>query len=87
MNKKKLTILVDVDDTLISNHFIPVVNDYLHTNFTEDDFDNVWIDKVTFPNDKERNKFLDYFITVNSYEKVKPKPNAIKVLKELSKKT
>ena len=83
---EKLTILVDVDDTLISNHFVPVVNDFLHTHFTEDDFNDVWIDRVVFPNDAERDKFLDYYISVDSYKKVKPKPNAVRVLKGLSKK-
>ena len=32
------TILIDFDDCVCENHFIPVINKYLGTNYKEDDF-------------------------------------------------
>lgn len=60
--KKK--IMVDMDDVITTGGFLYLVNEYLGTNYTEDDFDNYYFqDKV--PDINDFNKFI---LTKNVYD-------------------
>lgn len=78
------TILIDVDDVICTNHFVPVVNKYLGSNYSEDDFSIIKFEIDLFPNDKERNKFYDFYVSVDSYEYSELKPYAYEVIKKLT---
>lgn len=77
------TILIDVDDVVCTNHFVPVVNDYLKKNYKEDDFKIAHLEQEIFPSKQERDKFNDFYITVDSYEKCELKKGCYEVLKRL----
>ena len=83
--KNMKTILLDVDDVICTNHFIPVINMYLNSTYTESDFDSIKFEMELFPNDKDRNKFYDFFVTVDSYKYSQLKPNAYDIIKQLVK--
>lgn len=79
------TILIDVDDVICENHFLPVINKYLNTDYKEDNFNNTDYEKDLFPTKKERNKFYDFFISQNSYENCELKKDAYEILEKLAK--
>lgn len=56
------TILLDVDDVICTNHFIPVINMYLNSTYTERDFNSIKFEMELFPNDENRNKFYDFLL-------------------------
>lgn len=80
-----MTILIDFDDCVCENHFIPVINKYLKTNYKEDDFHTVFMEKELFKDKDERNKFYDFYISVDSYQDVKLRQHAYDVIKRLLK--
>jgi len=79
------TIFIDVDDVICTNHFLPVVNSYLGTNYKEEDFWGAKFEKQLFPNVEDRNKFYDYFVSVDSYENCDLKEGAYESLERLIK--
>ena len=79
------TILIDVDDVICTNHFVPVVNMYLNKNYVEDDFKNVKIELELFPDEDERFKFLEYYASLDSYQYSFLKKDAYSVLERLVK--
>lgn len=79
------TILLDVDDVICTNHFIPVINMYLNSTYTESDFNSIKFEMELFPNDEDRNKFYDFFVTVDSYKYSQLKQNAYDIIKQLVK--
>ena len=79
--KKKL--LLDVDEVICFSGFLPIINEFLNTNFIIDDFQDYYIDDVVIP--KERFKeFNDFLRTKNLYEKAHILPNAIEVIEKLN---
>ena len=44
-------IMIDLDDTITTDTYLAVVNDYLKTNYTYDDFKEYWIDEIV-PDDQ-----------------------------------
>lgn len=79
------TIILDVDDVICTNHFIPIINMYLNSNYTEDDFNSIKFEMELFPNEDDRNKFYDFFVSVDSYKYSQLKPNAYNIIKKLVK--
>ncbi len=79
------TIILDVDDVICTNHFVPIINMYLNSNYTEDDFNSIKFEIELFPNEDDRNKFYDFFISVDSYKYSQLKPNAYNIIKKLVK--
>lgn len=51
------TILLDVDDVICTNHFIPVINMYLNSTYTERDFNSIKFEMELFPNDEACGKY------------------------------
>jgi len=85
MKENLKTIIFDVDDVICTNHFVPVVNLYLNSNYKENDFNNTKFELDLFKTKKERNKFYDFFISVDSYKYSRLKPNSYNILKKLNK--
>ena len=80
------TILIDVDDVICDNHFLPVINKMLGSQYNEEDFYNIDIEKELFKTDEERQTFNDLYVTVDSYSFVELKEGAYEVLKRLKAK-
>jgi len=80
------TILIDVDDVICDNHFLPVVNNYLNSNYKEDDFKSEKYELELFPKAEDRFKFYDYFCSVDSYENLGLKKGVSQVLERLCQK-
>ena len=81
MDKKVL--LLDVDEVICFSSFLPLVNEFLDTNYQIDDCSNYYIDEEFIPKDKmdEFNKFIS---TRNLYENATILPGAIEVIKLLN---
>ena len=41
--KKKKVLLLDVDEVIVFSGFLPLINEFLHTNYKIDDFTNLLI--------------------------------------------
>ncbi len=80
------TILIDFDDVVCNNHFVPVINKFANKEYVESDFNIADVEKQIFPNLKDRNEFNDFFITVDSYENIELKQGAFECLERLCKK-
>ncbi len=80
MNKK--TIVIDMDDVITTETLTGIINEYLGTNYKENDFTEFYKQDVV-PDKKE---FFKYFLTKNEYDYGKITPNAINVIKKLNKK-
>ena len=81
MEKKKL--IVDFDDTIVYSIFFSLVNKFLKTNYSFDDFDNYYIDDIV-PKDKSE-KFYSSFCDDDPYGEIKIIDGAVESLEKLSK--
>ncbi|NLC48255.1 MAG: hypothetical protein GX758_02725, partial [Tenericutes bacterium] len=64
MNKK--TIMIDMDDVITSGGFLYLINQHLNTSYTEDDFENFYMqDEI-----ENKEKFFEFFLKHNQYEHV-----------------
>ncbi len=79
------SILLDVDEVITFSGFLPVVNEFLGTNYEIDDLDNYYIDRTLIPEDRldEWRKFMD---ERNFYENPEILPDAIDVIEKLNQK-
>lgn len=77
--KKK--IMVDMDDVMVSGGFLYLINEFMHTNYKEEDFTEFYMQDIV-PNKKE---FFDYFYKKNQYDYSVLKDGVVEALKELSK--
>ena len=64
---KMKTIIFDVDDVICTNHFVPVVNLYLNSNYKENDFNNTKFELDLFKTKKIAKR------KINQKEKLFPK--------------
>ena len=80
MNKK--TIVIDMDDVITTGTLTEVINEYLGTNYKEDDFTEFYKQDVV----PDKEAFFKYFLRKSEYNYVKIASNAAEVIKELSEK-
>lgn len=78
----KKTIVIDMDDVITTQTLTRIINEYLGTNYKDEDFTEFYKQDVV-PNKEE---FFKYFLTKNEYDYATISPNAIEVIKELNKK-
>ncbi len=78
--KKK--IVIDMDDTITSETLTEIINEYLGTNYKDDDFKNFYKQDII----KDKEDFFKFFLTKNEYEYGHINENAIPVIKELNEK-
>lgn len=78
-----MQILVDVDDTLCSNHFLPSFNRYMGLNLTEADFSSYMVEDDYLKTEEEKERYWRFHLQTNSYADVKIFDHAKEVLKKL----
>ena len=82
MEKKKI-LLLDVDEVIVFSGFLPLINEFLHTNYKIDDFTDYYIDDAAIP--KERFEEFKAFKQGKSlYKNAEPLPHAIETIKKLN---
>ncbi len=79
MDKRK-TIMVDMDDVIVKGGFLYLINNFLGTNYTENDFTDFYM-QDSIPN---KDEFFKYFLENNLYDHCEMLPDAYDVLKELN---
>lgn len=77
----KKRIMVDMDDVITTGGFLHLINEYLKTNYTEDDFESFYMQDIV-PN---KDEFFKWFKTYNMYDYCSLTPNVYEVLEKLSK--
>ena len=76
--------MIDLDDTITTDAYLTVVNNYLHTNYTYDDIKEYWVDEIV-PDD-QMEEYLNYFYNeINLYDYANVHSNAIQVIEQLTK--
>ena len=81
---KKKTLIIDIDDTIVSSFELPFLNAFLGTNYTENDFKNYITEKLT--DEAEKNLFCDYILSKETYgdDTITIKEGAIEAVKQLN---
>lgn len=77
----KKRIMVDMDDVITTGGFLHLINEYLKTNYTEDNFESFYMQDIV-PN---KDEFFKWFKTRNMYDYCSLTPNVYEVLEKLSK--
>lgn len=77
----KKRIMVDMDDVITTGGFLHLVNEYLKTNYKEDDFESFYMQDVV----PDKDEFFKWFKTHNMYEYCNLTSDVYKVLEKLSK--
>ena len=77
-------LMIDLDETICTGGYLQAVNDYLKTNYKEEEIDSYYVEDVM--NEEEKERFLDYFYEhVNIYKTIDLVPDSLKVIEALSK--
>lgn len=79
--KKK--ILLDIDEVFCFSGYLELVNEFLKTNYTIDDFTEYYIDEVAIPEDRKQ-EFYQFISTKNQYENPVLLPGTLETIKKLS---
>lgn len=83
MEKRKETILLDIDEVLCFSGYLELVNEFLNTNYTIDDFSDYYIDEAAIPKEK-MGEFCEFMKNRDQYENPMFLPHAIEAIKNLS---
>ncbi len=76
-------LMIDLDETICTGGYLQAVNDFLKTNYKEEDIDSYYVEDVM--DDEEKERFLDYFYQhVNIYKTIDVIPDSLKVIEKLS---
>ena len=73
-------LLVDMDDVITVDGFLNILNKYLGTSYTYDDFDSFYMQDIV-PNKED---FFKWFINENMYDYCRLNDDCYEVLKELN---
>lgn len=79
---RKKTIVIDMDDTITSETLTEIINEYLGTNYKDEDFEGFYKQDVI----KDKDDFFKFFLTKNEYDYGHINDNAVSVIKELNEK-
>lgn len=75
--------MIDLDETIVSGGYLEALNDYLKTDYKQDDVKEYYVSDILSP--EENDKYLTHFYkNVNVYDHAHVIPNAIEVIKELN---
>ncbi len=77
----KKAIMVDMDDVMCGGGFLGLINEFLGTNYTEEDVEGYYMQNL-MPKDKQA-LFLDYLMSKNFYDYCHIYPYVQTVLQEL----
>ncbi len=67
-NEKKKSILIDLDYVICHPGFLPIINDFLGTEYKEEDFSEYIIDDIVFDSREKKEEFYDYYIKQDGYK-------------------
>lgn len=76
----KKRIMVDMDDVITTGGFLYLINKYLNTNYTEDDFTKFYMQDII----PDKEDFFKWFKNYNMYDFCTLIPDVKEVLKKLS---
>lgn len=77
-------IMIDLDDTITTDAYLNVVNEYLHTNYTYNDIKKYWVDEI-IP-EEQLEDYLDFFYNkIDLYKYANVHSTAIEVIEKLTK--
>lgn len=79
---EKESLMIDMDDVLVTNYFIKPLNDFLNTDYKESDFKNFYMQERV--PEHRRVEFFDYFLKYDIYRNAIISENAIEVVRELN---
>ncbi len=77
----KKRIMVDMDDCITTGGFLHLINKYLNTNYTENDFDEFYMQNII----PDKDKFFKWFQNYNMYDYCYLIEDVYEVLEKLSK--
>lgn len=72
--------MVDMDDVICTNGFLYMINKFLGSNYTYDDFSDFYMQDIV-PN---KDEFFEWFMNQNMYDYCELMPNCYDVLRELN---
>lgn len=74
-------LLIDMDDVITTHGLLNLINEYMGTNYTYDDFKTFYMQDI-IPNKKD---FFKWFKSKNMYEKCNMSEDCYEALRELNK--
>lgn len=77
-----MTLMIDMDDVIVQGGFLKLLNEYMGTNYTENDFKDFYMQDIV----PDKRAFFDWLKTKNVYEYCYIAPNCKEVIKELCQK-
>ena len=77
-------LIIDMDDVICEKNFIDMVNDFLGSNYKEEDIGSYYINDI-IPKEKEK-EWIEFFKKHNVYEYGRQCENAIETIKKLNDK-
>ncbi|MDD3048914.1 MAG: hypothetical protein PHQ89_02860 [Bacilli bacterium] len=83
MAKIKEILSIDHDDVIVKGGFLYLINEYLGTNYKEEEFTDYYMQDV-IPEEQKKD-FFKYFLTKNMYEYCTVEEGAAEIIKELKK--
>ena len=84
MLKEKPIFITDLDDVLCKDGYIYLLNRFLHTSYTEEDFSDCYYIDSIIKDENLHNDLLKYWISANVYKHTNLINGAYDNLKELS---
>lgn len=78
-------ILLDVDLVICDPGFLFLINKFLNTNYTLEDFTDYYIDDI-LGDDSNKEKFYKFYLQNNPYDYMELYENAYEVIEKLNKK-
>lgn len=84
INKKRKNIVFDADDVLWTNYFMSAINEFLGTNYSENEFEEYYLDMAIL-DDKQIVEFRKFLLTYDLFSGAILTKDVYEVLEELNK--
>lgn len=78
---ERKTIMIDMDDVIVSGGFLYLINKFLGTNYKAEDFTEFYMQDI-IPN---KDKFFEFFFKENMYDHCILNDSVVEVIEKLSK--
>jgi len=78
----KKRLMIDMDDVICTNGFLYMINKYLGSNYTYDDFDDFYMQDII----SDKDSFFEWFKNENMYDYCDMNDDCYDVMYELNKK-
>lgn len=78
-------LFIDVDDVICDNGFLVLLNDFLQSDYTVDDFSTYYIEDSVIHDEEQKKEFYKYIANKNTYDNAYLFPRAKEVLEKLNK--